>query len=130
MENLEELKNTVQRNLKEIFQSAAVKTEEMAKIGKLKVDILGINRRIEKQLIELGGKVYHYLVEIKEKDISNKDDVKRTVELIKSLKEDLNAKNDEITKVKQEFEEKRKEKSKKKHDIETTKDTEESDKEE
>ena len=118
MENLNEFIDSVQKNMKEIFQIAAIKTEEMTKLGKVRVEILGINRRIEKQLLELGGKVYHYLEEEKDKDISKKDDILRALELVKSLKEELDEKNKELDKIKEDFDGKRKERSEKK-DIET-----------
>ena len=118
MENLNEFIDSVQKNMKEIFQIAAIKTEEMTKLCKVRVEILGINRRIEKQLLELGGKVYHYLEEEKDKDISKKDDILRTLELVKSLKEELDEKNKELDKIKEDFDGKRKDRSEKK-DIET-----------
>ncbi len=83
------------------------KTEEYGKIGKLKVDIFGIKRNIEKQFTELGGRTFEILTGDGPKTVSKDDEVKQIVEEIQNLEEQLKQKEAEIEKVKEEKEQER-----------------------
>ena len=48
----------IKKKLKEGVTVAAEKTEEYTKIGKVKVEILNINRNIDKTFTNLGREVY------------------------------------------------------------------------
>ena len=55
---MDTLWDKVKQNLGEWYSAAYDKTDELARIGRKKIDIVGINREIEKHLSELGGRVY------------------------------------------------------------------------
>ena len=76
------------------------KTEEYAKIGKIKVEMINIKRNVEKNFTELGGKVYHLVVDEDAADIAGNAEVKGIVERIKSLEADLEDKSEELELVK------------------------------
>jgi len=85
------------------------KTEEYGKIGKLKVDIFGIKRNIEKQFTELGGRVYELMTTKSTTKIAEDEEVKKAIETVKGLEVQLKDKELEIDKVKTEKEVERRE---------------------
>jgi len=85
------------------------KTEEYSKIGKIKVDIIGIKRNIEKGFSELGGRTYEILKENKKKNVGSDEDVKRLVDELMELEKSLDEKKNEIIKVREEKEKERRE---------------------
>jgi hypothetical protein len=85
------------------------KTEEYGKIGKLKVDIFGIKRNIEKQFVELGGRVYEMMTAASAADVSRDEECLKVVETVKTLEVQLKEKEAEIEKVKADKEQERRE---------------------
>lgn len=81
----------------------AKKTDEYTKIGKIKVDIIGIRRDVEKKYTELGGKVYQLLIEAKDPKIAANDEVKQIKGSIQDLEEQLKAKKKELDDVRAEY---------------------------
>ena len=55
---MDTLWDRVKKNLVEWYGAAYDKTDELARIGRKKVEIMGVNRAIEKHMLELGGRVY------------------------------------------------------------------------
>ena len=112
----------ITKGIKEGITVVADKTDEYTKIGRLKVDILGIKRNIEKQFTELGGRVYHAIKVEKVKNSNEDDKVKELVSKISELEKKLNTKNKEIEKVKETKEAERREREEvKKREKEETK---------
>ena len=98
------------------------KTEEYTKIGKIKMEIVGIKRNIEKHFSELGGRVYEIMKENKRKSVGADEEVKRLVEELIEMEKSLDEKKNEIIKIKEEKEKERKEReeSRKKAKVEET----------
>lgn len=88
------------KNIRTGISSVAAKTEELTKIGKIKVEILGIKRNIEKSFTELGGKVYHLIVEEKDSQVVSNAEIKKIIDQIKDLEKQLRTKNQELEQVK------------------------------
>ena len=104
---MDALWDKVKKNLREWYGTAYEKTDEIARIGKKKIEIMGINRAIEKKLSELGGRVYDLIAEQKESQgIGDDEKVKDLVENIKELEEQLKQKEKEIESIKNETDEK------------------------
>ena len=95
------------------------KTEEYSKIGKIKVDVIGLKRNIEKKFSELGGVTYEILKEGNRKSVGADEEAKRLVEELKELEKTLDEKKNEIIAIKEEKEKERKEReeSRKKDDV-------------
>lgn len=91
--------NDIAKTVRDSVDSVVSKTEELTKIGKIKIEIISIKRNIEKQFAELGGTVYH-LIDEKKTSIPSNADVKEIVEKVKKLEQQLNAKKEELEKVK------------------------------
>ncbi|UCF05638.1 MAG: hypothetical protein JSV33_00965 [bacterium] len=100
---MDTLWDKVKKNLGEWYVAAYDKTDELARIGKKKVEIVGVNRAIEKHLSELGGKVYDLIEEKKaKKPIAKDEHVLRLIEEIKDLERQLKVKEEEIEEIKRE----------------------------
>lgn len=81
----------------------ARKTDEYTKIGKIKVEIIGIKRDVEKKFGELGGRTFQLIVEEGNSKIAANDEVKSIIEAIKELNEKLSIKKAELDKVRAEY---------------------------
>ena len=86
----------VKKNLKEWGSIAADKAEELTKVGRLKIDILSLNREIEKNFVELGGKVYELIYKEDQGRIKSNDEVKKIIQRIASFEETREGKMKEI----------------------------------
>ncbi len=89
----------------------ADKADEYTKIGKLQVEILGVQRNIDKLFSELGGRTYELLTEDANKLLSEDEEVRRLMSELKTLEGQLNAKKREIESVKAEKENLRKDRA-------------------
>jgi len=97
--------------------TVAKKTDEYTKIGKIKVDIIGIKRDIDKKFNELGGKTYQLIVEENNTKIASNDEVRTIIDTIKDLNQKLDAKKEDLTRVREEY---ARETGKKPEDIDVT----------
>lgn len=86
----------VKKNLKEWGSLAAHKAEMLTKVGRLKIDILSLNREIEKNFVELGGKVYELIYKEDQGRIKGNDEVKKIIQRIASFEETREGKMKEI----------------------------------
>lgn len=83
--------------------TVAKKTDEYTKIGKIKVDIIGIKREVDKKLSDLGGRTYQLIVEENNTKIASNEDVKTILDNIKDLNQKLDDKKDELQQVREEY---------------------------
>jgi len=90
----------IAKTIREGVDTVVEKTEELTKIGKIKVDIINIKRNIEKNFSELGGKVYHLIVEEKKTQIAGDKEVKELIDCVKILEKELQDKNVELKNIK------------------------------
>jgi len=95
---MDDLWTRVKKNLVEWYETAYDKTDELARIGKKKVEITGINRSIEKHFTELGGRLYDLVAEQGHRGNKTADDdvVQRLVAEIRELEQRLQQKEEEI----------------------------------
>ncbi len=99
---MDDLWTKVKKNLVEWYETAYDKTDELARIGKKKIEITGLNRSIEKHFSEIGGRVYDLVVEQGHRGNKTADDevVQRLVAEIKELEKRLRLKEEEIETIK------------------------------
>ncbi len=93
----------IKKSLKEGVDFAINKTEEYTKVGKIKLDVLGIKRRIERAFTELGGISYHHSTSNKKTVLTNTKVFKEIISKINELKVELEEKEKELEKIKAEF---------------------------
>jgi hypothetical protein len=79
------------QGIKEGVQTVSEKTEQLTKIGRIKLSILATKRDLEKKFIELGGRVYQLINEEKGTRIANDKQLKTLAEDIKVLENKLNS---------------------------------------
>ena len=82
---MSKLWDDIAKNIREGIDTVVEKTEELTKMGKIKVDIINVKRNIEKNFSELGGRVYHIIVEENSTKIAGDQEVKELIECIKIL---------------------------------------------
>jgi hypothetical protein len=109
----------VKSNIVEWYESAADKTEELAKIGVRRYDKFGISRDIERQFTELGSLVYNGMREGRS-DWAGDATVNAIVERIGRLEEELRRKEEEIESIRDEHRRRTAEKAGRRTDRQTT----------
>ncbi len=90
----------IAKTIREGVGTVVEKTEELTKIGKIKIDILNIKRNVQKNFSELGGRVYHLIIKEKKTAISADKEATEIIECIKILEKELDDKKSELEKVK------------------------------
>lgn len=95
----------------------AKKTDEYTKIGKIKVDIIGIKRDIDKKFNELGGKTFQLIAEENNSKVAANEEVKTIISDVKNLNQKLEEKRKELDRVREEY---AKETGKKPEDVDVT----------
>ena len=95
---MDSLWNKVRKNLVEWYETAYEKTDEVARIGKRKIEITGLNRSIEKEMSQLGGEVYHLISVEGHRGNKTADDekIRSLVDKISDLENRLKVKEEEI----------------------------------
>ncbi len=95
---MDTLWDRVRKNLIEWYEVASDKTEEVARVGRRKIEMTGINRSIEKRMVELGGRVYDLISVEGHRGNKTADDdkVRKLVKEIGRLEEELEIKEQEI----------------------------------
>jgi len=96
---LDDLSNFFKKGVTVVAQ----KTDEYAKIGKIKVDIIGLKRDIDKNFTDLGGRVYQLIVEENDTNIASNNDVNTIIGAVNELHTKLQLKKMELEKVREEY---------------------------
>lgn len=101
---MDSLWDRVKKNLGEWYVTAYDKTDELARIGKMKIEVAGMNREIQKQLSELGGRVYDLIAVQDHKGNKTTDDtqVRELVAKIGELEDELKQKEEKIESIRKE----------------------------
>ena len=93
------LLDKIKKGLIDGFQVASDITSEYTKIGRIKIDILGVKKEIEEKMLELGGRVYenfaHSDIHVFDKD----PQVKEIISQIKKLEQELQKCEDELDRI-------------------------------
>ena len=83
------LLDKIKKGLLDGFQVASDITSEYTKIGRIKIDLLGLKKEIEEKMLELGGRVYE---KSKQTNIISSDsdaEIANLIEKIKALEGEL-----------------------------------------
>ena len=91
----------LKKGLMDGIQTASDKTTEYTKIGRIKIDVLGLKKEIEEKLVELGGRVYHNAVENDDHEIKNDKNILQLIEQIKNLEHELKVYDEELKRIKE-----------------------------
>lgn len=83
------------QKVKEGLSQALEKSEEFTKLSSKKIEIAGLHYKIERAFTDLGGYVYHYLVEEEKKALTKDKDFQSKLVNIKGLQVLLEKKEEE-----------------------------------
>lgn len=87
----------VKKSLKEGASMSVEKIEEFSKIGKLKIEELAAKRKIERNFMDIGERLFDLMSEGKSgNDIQEDITIKKAIENVKGLKEELAATDEKI----------------------------------
>lgn len=111
---MEKLWQKIKQSVVEGVSTAAEKTGEYTKIGKAKLDVLSVKRKISKQFTELGGIVYDAVKEKKSGEVLDTPEAKEIINTLKDIEKELREKEDAFEKLKTKTEPEKKENSKNK----------------
>ncbi len=78
---------------------AIEKSEEITKLSSKKMEIAGLEYKIEKALTNLGGHVYEYLVEKDKKQLTKSKEFTEKLNIVKELHKLLDKKEKELKKI-------------------------------
>lgn len=71
------------------FHAASDITTEYTKIGRIKIDLLGLKKEIEEKMLELGGRVYENARHSKILTYETEEEINGVIKDIRFLEEDL-----------------------------------------
>ncbi len=91
----------LKKGFMEGIQTATDKTSEYTKIGRIKIDVLGLKKEIEEKFIELGGRTYHFVTEEKKYNLKGEKEIAQLIERIKELETELNSYEEELRRIRE-----------------------------
>ena len=80
-----DLWNNLKKGIRDGISTVSSKTDEITRIGRLKIELIAVKRDIEKAFIELGGTVYEYTRKKQKPDIYKDEQVAAVVARIKEF---------------------------------------------
>lgn len=80
---------SLKKNLQQGVQTVSEKTEEITKIGRLKIEVIAVKRDIEKSFVELGGRVYDILQNKKKASIAKDEEIKNLITQVEKFEKKL-----------------------------------------
>ena len=79
----------IKKGLIDGFHTASDFTSEYTKIGRIKIDIIGVKKEIEEKMLELGGRVYESYVNSNTVNFKNEENIYKIIKEISSLEKEL-----------------------------------------
>ena len=71
--------DSLKKNMQQGIQTVSEKTDELTKVGRLKIEVIAVKRDIEKCFVELGGRVYDILGNQKKVSIPRDKEINKLV---------------------------------------------------
>ena len=93
---MEKLWAKIKKSVVEGMTTAAEKTEEYTKIGKAKLDVLAVKRKITKKFTELGGQIYDSYKENKQNEAFESESIIGIIETLSVLDKELTEKESKL----------------------------------
>ncbi|MBN2425334.1 MAG: hypothetical protein JXR46_13695 [Calditrichaceae bacterium] len=91
----------LKKGLVDGLHTATDKTTEYTKIGRIKIDLLGLKKELEEKLVELGGRVYQAYDEKKEISLTSDMKIKQLLTRISELDQELKNYQKELKRIKE-----------------------------
>lgn len=91
----------LKKGLVDGLHTATDKTTEYTKIGRIKIDLLGLKKELEEKLLELGCRIYQAYDEKKDISLTNDMKLKQLLTRISELDQELKDYQKELKKIKE-----------------------------
>jgi hypothetical protein len=88
------------QSIRDSIQKISNKTDEVTRVGRLKIAIMATKRDLEKKMIELGGKFYELLKEKATININEHPDIAAVIKEINEKEQKLNKLKREVERIK------------------------------
>ena len=89
----------IKKGLIDGFNAASDITSEYTKIGRIKIDILGVKKEIEEKMLELGGRVYDNVINANTYNFKDVSAVTDLIEQIRKLEDELKKCEDDLKRI-------------------------------
>ncbi len=99
MDRADSIWERVKQQVIDGYSSAVEKADELARVGHRKLDSASIRRHIGREMMTLGGRVFHLIEDGQNADIAADDVVLRSLERIRNLEKELEEKEREIEEI-------------------------------
>jgi hypothetical protein len=102
MDSMDVMWEKIKKNVKEGATRSIEKMEELTKIGKLKFEEMALQRKIEKNFMDMGERVFTLMEDGKRGTIEDDLAIKKAIENVKSLKIEIVAIAEKVKAVQEE----------------------------
>jgi hypothetical protein len=89
----------VKKGLISGFNAASDITSEYTKIGRIKIDILGVKKEIEEKMLELGGRVYDSATNANTFNFEKNNTILDLISQIRKLEDELKQCEDDLKRI-------------------------------
>ena len=89
----------LKRQLEDFYQTAADKTDELARVGARRIDVMSLRRQFSREMLSLGSRVYEMLTKENAGNVAEDPEVRRRLEAAKSLEEEISRRETEISEI-------------------------------
>jgi hypothetical protein len=100
MADKDKIWSDVKKGIKDTVTYVSEKTEELTTLGRLKLDIAGINRKVDKKFNELGKNVYSKMDKEEGLVLDSDEEIKTIIEEVSALEEEKAQKEKELEELK------------------------------
>lgn len=83
-------------------KNISVKTEELTRVGRLKLEIIALKRNLEQMMIELGGVVYHQMDNGDDESLAVSGQMRQLADRIKKLEVKLDGLKEKLELIRKE----------------------------
>lgn len=94
--------DSIFKSIKDSIQKLSQKTDEVTRVGRLKIGIIATKRDLERKMIVLGGKVYDLVEEETTINIKKHPDIEMVIKEIKEMEQKLDKLKKEVERIKME----------------------------
>jgi hypothetical protein len=89
----------MKRQLQEFYQAAAGKTDELARVGARRIDLLTLKRQMSREAVALGSRVYEMIEKEGRTDVAADPEIARRIGAVKVLEQEIARRELEIEEI-------------------------------
>lgn len=89
----------LKRQLQDFYQTAADRTDELARVGARRIDVLSLRRQLSREMIALGSRVYEMIHKEGTANVSEDPEVGRRIAAANDLEQEIVRRENEIDEI-------------------------------